>query len=303
MAQANFNTAQHPMSPDAALWGNVQRPYPTGAWWLNFALPGEPQPAVAYPYAVKARPEGPLVSYSATRRLVEQKIFADIFAPDLSVTTASPAVAHYVDAFDQLSVTETYETEDGGSYKLLFVKGSPYVTFEFTNCQVQLKPLALFSAVNGEAPVNWRTDSATGTQLKLELSSGQTWLLFTSEEVTYEYNNMQLAMTAPFTGVLRAAVLLHPKDEALLAQYAHVYPTGGDVAWSVEDDTMLLRAPSGRLFLRWGGGWGKWDPLNRIKDGKPQAGLYGADSCRKGGSTAVAEHLKERLGLTWSPPS
>eukprot|EP00611_Tribonema_gayanum_P022367 TRINITY_DN4473_c0_g1_i2.p1 TRINITY_DN4473_c0_g1~~TRINITY_DN4473_c0_g1_i2.p1 ORF type:complete len:851 (+),score=326.08 TRINITY_DN4473_c0_g1_i2:148-2553(+) len=240
MAQANFNTAQHPMSPDAALWGNVQRPYPTGAWWLNFALPGEPQPAVAYPYAVKARPEGPLVSYSATRRLVEQKIFADIFAPDLSITTASPAVAHYVDAFDQLSVTETYETENGGSYKLLFVKGSPYVTFEFTNCQVQLKPLALFSAVNGEAPVNWRTDSAAGTQLKLELSSGQTWLLFTSEEVTYEYNNMQLAMTAPFTGVLRAAVLLHPKDEALLAQYAPVYPTGGDVAWSVEDDTMFL---------------------------------------------------------------
>ncbi|KAG5187999.1 hypothetical protein JKP88DRAFT_275957 [Tribonema minus] len=36
-----------------------------------------------------------------------------------------------------------------------------------------------------------------------------------------------------------------------------------------------------------------------MKDGKPQVGLYGVDSCRKGGSAAVAEHLKERLGLTF----
>lgn len=72
------------MPPDAELWGkNIQNPYPTGAWWLNFVLPGAPYPAASYPYAVKAQNDGLAVSYSATRRMVRQKLYADVFAPGM----------------------------------------------------------------------------------------------------------------------------------------------------------------------------------------------------------------------------
>jgi endoglucanase Acf2 len=78
----NFATATHPMPPDAELWGSsIQKPYPTGAWWLNFVLPGAPYPAASYPYAVKAQNDGLAISYSATRRMVRQKLYADVFAP------------------------------------------------------------------------------------------------------------------------------------------------------------------------------------------------------------------------------
>lgn len=62
-----------------------------------------------------------------------------------------------------------------------------------------------------QTPVNWSKGHAAGTQLKLRLSSGQTWLIFTSTKAHWEYDNMVLTMTRPFTGVVRAAVLLQPE--------------------------------------------------------------------------------------------
>jgi endoglucanase Acf2 len=92
----NFATATHPMPPDAELWGSsIQKPYPTGAWWLNFVLPGAPYPAASYPYAVKAQNDGLAISYSATRRMVRQKLYADVFAPGTHDTLLQLQTMHY----------------------------------------------------------------------------------------------------------------------------------------------------------------------------------------------------------------
>ena len=77
-----FTSTPHPTPPVKELWDDLQKPYPTGAWWLNYVLPADaPYPAVAYPYAVKVQADGLTASYSATRRRVKPKEFADVFAP------------------------------------------------------------------------------------------------------------------------------------------------------------------------------------------------------------------------------
>lgn len=238
---SKFLITQHPMPPDADLWGSVQAPYPTGAWWLNLALPGDsPQPAVAYPYAVKAHDDSIAVSYSATRRIIRQKLYADIFAPDLTIGALSTVVSHGIQEYDHFSVTEKYVTEDGGSIVLYLVKGSPYVTFEFVNCAATISPLALFMSINGKVPVNWAEGRATGTEFKLVLSSGQTWMLYSSEEITFGYVSNNMAMEEPFTGILRAAMLTSDQDEGTLRRYSHVYPIGGELAYATEGDTMEM---------------------------------------------------------------
>jgi hypothetical protein len=62
-----------------------------------------------------------------------------------------------------------------------------------------------------QTPVNWRTGSVKSNEIKLVLSSGQTWLLFFSEAVSFTYDISTMTMDAPFTGVLRAAILSEPK--------------------------------------------------------------------------------------------
>jgi hypothetical protein len=60
-------------------------------------------------------------------------------------------------------------------------------------------------------PVNWAKGSASGRRFTLQLSSGQAWVLFLSGDVEFEFDNMAMEMTQPFSGVLRAAILLDPE--------------------------------------------------------------------------------------------
>jgi predicted Rdx family selenoprotein len=73
-----------------------------------------------------------------------------------------------------------------------------------------------------QTPVNWRTGSVKSNEIKLVLSSGQTWLLFFSEAVSFTYDISTMTMDAPFTGVLRAAILSEPKVSCYNKLLQHV---------------------------------------------------------------------------------
>jgi hypothetical protein len=75
-------------------------------------------------------------------------------------------------------------------------------------CSANLHTTAVTVA---QTPVNWRTGSVKSNEIKLVLSSGQTWLLFFSEAVSFTYDISTMTMDAPFTGALRAAILSEPK--------------------------------------------------------------------------------------------
>lgn len=88
-------TAGHPLRP-GILWGSVQRPYPTGAWWINLALDDGDFPVVPLPYAIKAGQHDVGISYSAMRREVTLTRIEDSFAPDLSISAAEGVTGHQV---------------------------------------------------------------------------------------------------------------------------------------------------------------------------------------------------------------
>lgn len=51
-------------------------------------------------------------------------------------------------------------------------------------------------------------------------------------------------MKAPFSGIVRVAVLPHPWDsegEMTLSEHAYAYPRGGRVAFDVDGDGMEMR--------------------------------------------------------------
>lgn len=88
-------TSKHPLRP-ASLWGTVQRPYPTGAWWLNLAIGDGDFPVAPLPYTIKSTSEGVGVSYSAMRRVVSLTRVQDAYAADLSVSAVEGAIGHHV---------------------------------------------------------------------------------------------------------------------------------------------------------------------------------------------------------------
>lgn len=85
---ANFpfaTTTKHPLRP-GSLWGEVQRPYPTGAWWLNLAIGEGDYPVAPLPYTMVSTDEGVGVSYSAMRRVETVNRVQDAYAADLTVS-------------------------------------------------------------------------------------------------------------------------------------------------------------------------------------------------------------------------
>ncbi len=64
-----FPITNHPLRP-SSLWGDIKKPYPSGAWFTNLALGNGDMPVVVMPYTVKTTSEGVGFSYSAALRTV-----------------------------------------------------------------------------------------------------------------------------------------------------------------------------------------------------------------------------------------
>ncbi|CAN0012025.1 unnamed protein product, partial [Choristocarpus tenellus] len=178
-----FTTAEHPVRP-GPLWGQVSRPYPTGAWWLNLVI-GQGDGLVApLPYAVKATEEGVGVSYSAMRRSVSSEMIQDIYGADLTLTSIEDQRGHNIMGYDNLTVTLQHNVHGGGYYRTLLARGSPYITLEYLDVTPQIHANAEILKVNGEVPKSG--SSYHGVQFKLILSNRETWMVYTSGSVTWK---------------------------------------------------------------------------------------------------------------------
>lgn len=95
---ANFpfaTTVKHPLRP-SPLWGDIKKPYPTGAWWLNLAMGEGDFPVAPLPYTIKAARYGVGVSYSAMRRSESLTRVEDTYSTDVNVTAVEGLIGHRI---------------------------------------------------------------------------------------------------------------------------------------------------------------------------------------------------------------
>ncbi|CAM9323676.1 unnamed protein product [Ectocarpus sp. 4 AP-2014] len=235
-------TTKHLLRP-GPLWGAVTGPYPTGAWWLNLAIGEGDFPVAPLPYTIKSSDAGVGVSYSAMRRVESLERVADAYAADLSVSAKEGVTGRHIVKYDNLTVTLQHDAANEGNFRTLLARGSPYMTFEFAGATPRIKTNGDILEINGkEAEVG---ASLFATTFKLALSNWETWVVFTSESVTWKVTSLQeVEMKAPFSGIVRVAVLPHPWDsegEMTLSEHAYAYPRGGRVAFDVDGDGMEMR--------------------------------------------------------------
>eukprot|EP00903_Cladosiphon_okamuranus_P005442 g5427.t1 len=235
-------TTKHLLRP-GPLWGAVAGPYPTGAWWLNLAIGDGDFPVAPLPYAIKSSDAGVGVSYSAMRRVVSLERVADAYAADLSVSAKEGVTARHIVKYDNLTVTLQHDTENQGHFCTLLARGSPYMTFEFAGATPRITSNGQILQVNdNKAKVG---SSVFGQTVKLALSNWETWMIYTSESVTWKLSSgNEVKMQVPFSGIVRVAVLPHPWDkdsEQTMSQHAYAYPRGGQVSFAVDGDEVEMK--------------------------------------------------------------
>ncbi|CAM9735851.1 unnamed protein product, partial [Heterosigma akashiwo] len=111
LASIPFVQKEHPFKP-SSIWGNIEKPYPTGAWWLNLALEGSTVCAVPQPYGARlSSTNGMIISNPPSYRVVSPKAIQDGCGQDLIVGSTADRANPTIDRYDALSVTVRFDEE------------------------------------------------------------------------------------------------------------------------------------------------------------------------------------------------
>ncbi|GMH35794.1 hypothetical protein BSKO_03662 [Bryopsis sp. KO-2023] len=234
----------HPTPPNPDLWGSVARPLPTNAWWLNFVIQTGEGVTAPLPFNMRARGQGMVLCFPWVT--VSETVVFPPFIENIRVLVEEQVESRKVVAFDDLSATlEWRKTGGGGSLTLPVVRGAPYATFIFDNLTPKI--------TTQHAIVNIVDANPTGTRFEVFLNNGQKWLIYSSHTITMQFANNEILASAPFTGVLRVAIVPPGERESLedlspdtsfepwLDDHRHIYPTGGSAVMDYEGDMSNLR--------------------------------------------------------------
>lgn len=259
-------------TPDAS-WGEVKKPYPSAAWFGNFALRGGTvehpekevgmQPMFPTPYTIKNDGNGLAFSISASAFAKDEKgnVFAQIYAFDpqmkLSANENGEFKRSLVDVSD-LSATLRYSLNDK-QMSFPIVRGAPYITIFYNGLTPVIKPTSGPASINGQPP-GAPIASSNRFELILNLpeNNTQTWLIYSESPINLSWQNIsglwQLVAQTPYNGWIRMALVSDTKlgiknDVALFDKYANTIPTAGDVKTDQDTITFTWKTNNGQAPL------------------------------------------------------
>lgn len=225
-------------------WLNSKKPYPTNAWFINFALGqmnGSPSnPVNVFPYLIKIGPRGISLSYTGPIFFAEPNYPSIIsafyyqFEQQLTLGSLEPMSRYGIASYHGLRVSLEWQNEQQQKIALPILQGSPYLTAFFTQTRPQLSTPFKILSINqqttaGALPV------AKRYQLVLAMNDKdtQTWLLYSEKPISliWSINRQGIQLTAKeaYSGwmrlVLQKDTRMHiEQDLSTLDAYSSTIP-------------------------------------------------------------------------------
>jgi len=209
-----------------AVWGGHAAPLPTNTFWMNLASGDGSLIVGAFPYHLQALAGGLNVSKPETITSNSTAAFESA-SPQIQLGAMGGFTGHTLTAWDPVSVTVTFKG-GGGTMAAPIVYGSPYATAIYAGLAPQVTAPGGLTSVNGSA-----TGAATGSRFVMQLTSGQTWIVYASQSAAVTWGNNALTFSAPYQGWVRVARSNASIAPTILDQYAGVVPTGGQLRLSI----------------------------------------------------------------------
>eukprot|EP00210_Caulerpa_lentillifera_P000233 g227.t1 len=222
--------------PNPLLWGAIQRPFPTNAWWTPSCLENGQWTIHPLPYHIQPRFDRAIISYPDY--MVSETFVNSAFVEHICIGCEERFNSYHLSHFDSLSVKLRWETAVAGqSMESTLFQGSPYFTAIYTNATPMITSVFAIAGSNFSGIY-------TGYVFKIPLNNGQSWMLYASKDITLRFhtNPCIITATAPFTGVLRVA-LVPPQTQAasILDKCQNVYPISGTVHLDLHEHKLSLK--------------------------------------------------------------
>ncbi|MEO0322661.1 MAG: glycosyl hydrolase [Myxococcota bacterium] len=210
----------HPVST-ARFAAGLEAPFPTNAWWQTLALEAGDFVVNAFPYLLQTTDAGLFVAGPRVRE--GSTVVESEFIVDWRLAASEPFRGREIAGYDALSATVRF-TSDTSPVEAPLVRGMPYVSMRYAGLTPRLESPHPIVRVNGGTAA-----TVTGERFEVELGTGQTWVVYTSNPITLAMSRNALAATAPFSGWVRVALVPPGAEPAVLDASAQAVPTGGDV--------------------------------------------------------------------------
>ncbi|KAI0226371.1 hypothetical protein L0F63_002721 [Massospora cicadina] len=217
-----FEFRVHPLQPTGLIGRKALCPLQTNRWWQNLTLGDGTGFLGLYPYLVQTRDSGCLVCYPTQVPTQDYVISPFVANWELKVEGVSVMKRQLINT-DELGCAVKWDDKLRG----YFVRGSPYVTFDVSACQIALTTIhAILNVVTS----NCRT--------VVTLNSGQIWAFYTQTPVAWVQTLNGITLSSAYTGILRMAMVPGPVDANLkvLDTFSSTYPVGGSVAYEFPTD-------------------------------------------------------------------
>lgn len=219
-----FKTTANDMRP-AKYW-LTNKPYPTNAWFINFAMPSKngssSEPVNVFPYLVQLSLQGMSISYSSAISYTDP-LYPNIisalyyqFGNQLTLGSLEPMDYYGISSSHGLQVTVEWANAKQQKVTAPIVQGSPYSTQFFNNATPKLTSRFKWLMINKqEQTVPLEEQTRFELILSLDNIHTQTWLLYSEKPIQFIWTTNeqgeQLIAANPYSGWIR---LVLQKDSA-----------------------------------------------------------------------------------------
>ncbi|PWA00272.1 hypothetical protein BB558_003690 [Smittium angustum] len=225
-----FTNVQNSYKPNA-LWGDIKAPYPTNRWWMNLVLENGDQPVYCYPYTATASQNGLSFFYpnqSPSAVSVTMSTMAG-----WSIGCRETFSSRQVESFDDMTMTYSWTSKTNKNAKMIvpFVKGSPFMTFQYQGTTPWLS--------YGGGKLTSSARDVGKTTYKFGYADGRQYVVFASPPVNLMVTQSgEFVSDAPYNGYLRVAYF--PDNENynnhlnVLKNSAAAIPIGVNVSFGTD---------------------------------------------------------------------
>lgn len=237
-------------------WLELQKPFPTNAWFTNLVLDHQSSASNAvniFPYSMKISPMGVSLSFTKPTFYAEEahpsivSAFYYQFENQLTLGPSTPMMHYGLDSYHGLGIKLIWK--NGQQFiKAPILQGSPYLTEFFTKVVPQLSTRFKIISINQQTK-SGPLVKANRYELVLALNdkASQTWVLYSETPIALHWTiNPQgefLTADEPYSGWLRLVLLNDTQQQVnnnpkMLDTYSATIPMDYQQEYKVNNDNI-----------------------------------------------------------------
>ncbi|KAG2453738.1 hypothetical protein HYH02_001949 [Chlamydomonas schloesseri] len=233
---ADWRNVTYVPQTDMFATGSSAFPYPTNSWWSSWTHNrtigstrgvGD-EPVQMHPWRARVMASYLELVPPGVQWDIKPTYIVPAYDRNLTITAMEGFTSRRIVDYSEMGVTFEWLAATGGSMRVTMLQGTPFLTARFVGVTPVVTQHVASPLISGTG------SGLVGKTFKVTNNGGITYKYYFSQTVTVNISGFAVALLAPFTGVMRIAVISTPM--APLSILSSVDPVAQEAAYDANVD-------------------------------------------------------------------